>query len=97
MGATIGAILGAANGYAKGIELQKHERIAAVTQESELGNHRPYIRKDVRNAVEAAAKRTPDGRFVDPNTRMPIDGKYNLGHKRAFEYWRLKQWAKERV
>ena len=52
--------------------------------------HRPYIRKWVRKAVEAKAEKLPDGRFIDPNTRKPINGKYDLGHKRNYEFWRMK-------
>lgn len=48
--------------------------------------HRPYIRKSTREAVEANARKTPDGKFIDPNTRMPIEGKYDLGHKYGREF-----------
>lgn len=48
--------------------------------------HRPYIRKDVRETVESRAPKTKDGRFRDPNTGKPIDGKYDLGHKRGSEF-----------
>ena len=49
--------------------------------------HRPYIRKSTRQAVEAAARRAPDGRFLDANTRKIINGKYDLGHKYGHEFW----------
>jgi hypothetical protein len=52
--------------------------------------HRPYIRKSTRKAVEAAARRTKDGKFRDANTGKPIKGKYDLGHKRGHEYRREK-------
>lgn len=51
---------------------------------------RPYIRKWVREAVEEKAARDPLGRFIDPNTNMPIEGKYDLGHKPGDEFWRWK-------
>jgi hypothetical protein len=49
---------------------------------------RPYIRKWVREEVEARAPRAPDGRFLDANTGLPIDGKYDRGHKPGHEHWR---------
>jgi len=52
--------------------------------------HRPYIRKNVRETVESKAKKTADGRFRDANTGKPIDGKYDLGHKRGNEFRREK-------
>ena len=36
---------------------------------------------------EAAAKRTPEGKFRDANTGRAIEGKYHLGHKRGLEFW----------
>ncbi|MCB0104925.1 MAG: HNH/ENDO VII family nuclease, partial [Caldilineaceae bacterium] len=56
---------------------------------------RPYIRKSVRQAVEDAAPRAPDGRFIDPNTLLPIDGKPHLGHKFGNEFWREAKQAQE--
>jgi len=40
--------------------------------------HRPYIRKSTRQAVEEVTPRMPDGRFIDINTGLPINGKYDL-------------------
>ena len=56
--------------------------------------HRPYIRKSTREAVEARTPKTSDGRFIDPNTRKPIDEKYDLGHKPGHEFRREKANAK---
>ena len=50
--------------------------------------HRPYIRKSTRQAVENAAQRLPDGRFLDANTGLVINGKYDLGHVYGHEFWR---------
>jgi len=50
--------------------------------------HRPYIRKSTKEAVINAAPRTPDGLFIDPNTKLPIHGKYDLGHVPGHEFWR---------
>jgi hypothetical protein len=44
----------------------------------------------VRDEVVARAPRTADGRFIDPNTGEPIDGKPHLGHKTGHEFWREK-------
>lgn len=37
-----------------------------------------------------SAPKTAEGRFIDPNTGAPIDGKYDLGHKPGNEFWREK-------
>ena len=50
------------------------------------GLHRPYIRKSTREAVENAAQKNAKGQFIDPNTLQPIEGKYDLGHKRGNEF-----------
>jgi hypothetical protein len=52
---------------------------------------RPYIRQWVRDAVEGAAPRTPDGLPIDPNTGQPIEGTPDFGHKPGNEFWREKQ------
>ncbi len=48
--------------------------------------HRPYIRKDVRQEVEARAAKNEKGQFLDANTGKPIVGKYDLGHKTGHEF-----------
>jgi RHS repeat-associated protein len=48
--------------------------------------HRPYIRKATRAEVERVAPRAPDGRPIDPNTKQPIDGTPDLGHKTGNEF-----------
>ena len=55
--------------------------------------HRPYIRKSTRDAVEAAAKRAPDGKFLDASTGKVITGKYDLGHEFGHEFWRERDMA----
>ena len=54
---------------------------------------RPYIRKAVRDEVEARALKTPDGKFIDRNTGEPIEGPYDLGHVRGHEFWREQERA----
>lgn len=51
---------------------------------------RPYIRNETRRQVEAAAKRDPAGRPIDPNTLRAIEGKPDLGHKPGNEHLREK-------
>ena len=58
--------------------------------------HRPYIRKSTRQAVENAARRAPDGRFLDANTGEVITGKYDLGHIYGREFWREKKMAMDK-
>lgn len=47
---------------------------------------RPYICKSVRNEMEQNTPRTTDGRPIEPNTKQPIDGKPDLGHKTGNEF-----------
>ncbi len=70
-------------------------KLAKTTDDASTSLRRPYIRKGTRAEVEANAPRTPDGRPIDPNTRQPIDGKPDIGHKTGEEYWRQKKWAEE--
>ncbi|MGC2695071.1 MAG: hypothetical protein WA738_04700, partial [Candidatus Angelobacter sp.] len=55
------------------------------------GLKRPYVRKATRQGAEANAKRTADGKPIDPNTKEPIDGKPDLGHTLGNEQWREAQ------
>ena len=55
--------------------------------------HRPYIRKSTRQAVEAKALRSADGKFLDANMKTVIEGKYDFGHVAGHEFWREKQMA----
>ena len=48
--------------------------------------HRPYIRSEVRAEVEARAEKNEKGQFLDANTKQPIGGKYDLGHKAGHEF-----------
>lgn len=40
--------------------------------------------------IQDAAQKTPDGKFIDPNTGKVIDGKFHYGHKYGHEHRRLK-------
>ena len=60
------------------------ENVAATSQKL----HRPYIRKSTRQAVENAANKSMDNLFLDANTGLAINGKYDLGHVYGHEFWR---------
>jgi hypothetical protein len=49
--------------------------------------HRPYLRADTRQQIEANTPRAADGRFIDPNTNLPTDNPV-YGHKYGHENWR---------
>ena len=40
--------------------------------------------------------KAPDGRFIDPNTKLPIDGEFHYGHKHGHEQRRLAIEAQKR-
>ncbi len=50
---------------------------------------RPPLRKEVKQKIQDAAKKTPDGKFIDPNTGKPIEGDFHYGHKPGHEQRRL--------
>ena len=58
--------------------------------------HRPYIRKSTREIVESKALKNADGKFLDANTEIVIEGKYDLGHVTGHEFWREKQIAMQK-
>ncbi len=76
------------------VEVAKPAIDATVTAVKDL--HRPYIRKSTREAIEKAALKNSDGLFIDPNTRLPITGKYDIGHKFGKEYRTLKKEAQNK-
>ena len=57
---------------------------------------RPYLRQSTKTAIQSAAPKTKDGRFIDPNTLKVIDGKFHYGHKYGHEHRRLKVEAESR-
>ena len=67
--------------------------VVDTVSDSTKALHRPYIRKSTREAVESVAEKAPDGRFLDFNTGLPIDGKYDLGHQYGHEFWRERDLA----
>ncbi len=57
--------------------------------------HRPYIRKEVREEIFNRAEKNENGQFLDANTHEPIEGSYDIGHRRGHEYWREAQKAEK--
>jgi hypothetical protein len=92
------ALVGASEGYkyaavvASGVALTSSIKIATtagkVALDTSRNLRRPYIRDEVRREIERRAPKTRDGRFVDPNTGQPINGPYDMGHRRGHEFWR---------
>lgn len=62
------------------------EKVEGAAAAAAKDLRRPYIRNDVRAEVEARAPKTPEGKFIDPNTGEVIEGKYDLGHKPGNEF-----------
>ena len=54
---------------------------------NQVNLHRPYLRADTRQQIEASAPRAADGRFIDTNTSLPTDNPV-CGHKYGHENWR---------
>ncbi|HEX7958772.1 MAG TPA: DUF4157 domain-containing protein, partial [Terriglobales bacterium] len=50
---------------------------------------RPSLKKSTKQAIQDAAKKTPDGKFIDPNTGKVIEGDFDYGHKPGHEQRRL--------
>ena len=76
------------------IEVAKPAIDATATGIKDL--HRPYVRKGTREAVEKAALKGTDGKFLDANEFTPIEGKYDLGHKYGKEYRNMKKEAQQK-
>jgi len=88
-----GGLLDERQGYLE--EKQKlKEREQNLTEALKL--ERPPLRESTKQTIEAAAKRAPDGRFLDANTGQPIDGPYHYGHKYGHEHRRLALEAQKR-
>ena len=68
-----------------------------VTDSAEPAATRPYMRVDTRKAILDATEKTPEGDFVDPNTRevIPKEGPFDIGHRPGYEWWRTQQIARE--
>jgi RHS repeat-associated protein len=57
---------------------------------------RPYIRKWVTDAVASSQAKDSSGKFIDRNTRQPIEGTPDLGHVAGHEFWREKAAAENK-
>jgi RHS repeat-associated protein len=92
IGGVVAGIALPGGGYGK--VLNKVDDVVNELKPAIKALHRPYIRNWVREIVERNAKKI-DGKFVDPNTRQVIDGKYDFGHKTGNEFWWEKQQAEK--
>ncbi len=61
---------------------------------SPIDYYRPKLWKSTVEEINVNAPRTADGKPIDPNTLMPIEGKPDIGHKYGQEYRRQELWAK---
>jgi hypothetical protein len=88
-----GGLLDERQGY-----LEEKQRLMdqEVKYRESLKLDRPSLREPTKKAIEDAAKKAPDGRFLDANTGQPIDGPYHYGHKYGFEHRRLALEAQKR-
>lgn len=88
--AKLGIVSGAISGTIEGAKVQK-QNAQATTPHKPL--HRPYLRKQTREAILASAYRGPNGEILDTNTLEPIVGPYDIGHVYGFEFRKLKAFA----
>ncbi|WP_250290205.1 HNH/ENDO VII family nuclease [Frankia sp. CiP1_Cm_nod1] len=64
---------------------------------------RVTLRKKVKEKIYENAERDADGNLIDPNTRQPIKGKPDIGHKPGHEWRRTQErarregWTREEV
>jgi RHS repeat-associated protein len=58
---------------------------------------RPKLRKETKERSRAAAPKTPEGEFIDPNTGEVLskDGPFDYGHAEGEEWWRTRDRARE--
>lgn len=56
----------------------------------DIAGRRVYLRQSTVNTIYQNAERDGAGRLIDPNTRLPIEGNPDIGHKPGFE-WRCFQ------
>lgn len=70
----------------------KSEKVVAGTEkaivtENKALSKRAGLRKGTKEEVKAAAPTTKDGRYIDPNTKQPIEpGQEVFGHKKGKEW-----------
>ncbi|MFV0530086.1 MAG: RHS repeat-associated core domain-containing protein [Flavobacteriales bacterium] len=58
--------------------------------------NRVKLRKDVKQEVIDNAPKTRDGKYIDPNTRQPIERFYDIGHKKGQEWRKRKKMHEEK-
>jgi len=88
-----GGLLDEQQGY---LEEKRKLREQEENLREALKLERPSLRESTKQAIQDAAKRAPDGRFLDANTGEPIDGPFHYGHKYGHEHRRLALEAQKR-
>ena len=71
------------------LEERRKLRSAEEALLSSLKLERPPLRASTKQAIKDAAKKTPDGKYLDANTGEVIDGELVYGHKYGREHRRL--------
>lgn len=56
--------------------------------DSPEGYRRPHLRKEVKEEIYRNAPKDSQGRYLDANTGLPIEGTPDIGHKPGHEYRR---------
>jgi RHS repeat-associated protein len=62
----------------------------------DVAKYRVKLRASTKKAIQAAAQKTPNGDFIDPNTDViiPKTGPFHYGHKPGYEWWRTRDTAR---
>ncbi|MCC5943632.1 MAG: hypothetical protein JJT94_01755, partial [Bernardetiaceae bacterium] len=72
------------------------QALNAINGGADPTKRRVYLRKETKEKIKENAPKTPDGKYIDPNTLKPIDGPYDIGHKKGQEWHRRKKMHQER-
>lgn len=74
---------------------QVAEAARSVRAAGDVAAQRVRLRAETRNEILGKAPRTTDGRYIDPNTRKPIEfGHEEIGHKPGHEWRCIQQRAR---
>ncbi|NBE95311.1 hypothetical protein FE391_17040 [Nonomuraea sp. KC401] len=72
--------------YGRSLTSKELEQVRRATQEKPAS--RPYLRKSTRDQIQG--QYNSKGELIDPNTKKPIQGKPDIGHKPGYEAHKLK-------
>ena len=66
-----------------------------VDMVSDAAKRRVTLRETTKAQIQATARKTPNGDFIDPNTGeiIPKKGPFDYGHKPKYEWWRTQEKA----